>query len=252
MDRPDISRLNKNRSIYLKLGFIISLGLTVMAFNYTVYDDFNKDYVAEREEVEKDILEEVQRTVHKEKKLPPPPVLKPTDNFVEDDVIFDPEPKPEPIKEPVILNPGPPEPSPVTAPSEPPKPVFKPKEREEKVPDLFLIVEEMPRFPGCDENAMTETELKACSDKAMLDFIYKEVRYPALAKENNIEGTVVLSFVVEKDGSISSMKVLREIGGGCGAEVMRVVKKMPIWIPGRQQGRNVRVQFNLPVKFKLK
>lgn len=85
----------------------------------------------------------------------------------------------------------------------------------------------------------------------MLKFIYDNIQYPGIARENGVEGTVVVQFVVEKDGSITDVKVIRDIGAGCGAEAMRVVNKMPKWNPGKQRGRPVRVQFNLPVKFKL-
>jgi protein TonB len=78
------------------------------------------------------------------------------------------------------------------------------------------------------------------------------IRYPSLAKDNGIEGTVVVRFIVEKDGSISQPAIIRDIGGGCGAEALRVVKSMPTWLPGKQQGRPVRVQFSLPVQFKLR
>ncbi len=81
--------------------------------------------------------------------------------------------------------------------------------------------------------------------------MYDNIRYPEMARQNGIEGTVYLKFVVEKDGSISNPQVIRNIGGGCGAEALRVVGKMPKWTPGKQRGRVVRVLFTLPVKFSL-
>ncbi|MBR5029263.1 MAG: energy transducer TonB, partial [Bacteroidales bacterium] len=71
------------------------------------------------------------------------------------------------------------------------------------------------------------------------------------AKQQNLEGRVFVTFVVEKDGSIANPKVLRDIGGGCGEEAIRVVRSMPKWKPGKQRGKAVRVQFNLPVMFQL-
>lgn len=250
MDRPDISRLNKNRSIFLKVGFIISLGLTAMAFNYTVYDDFNEDYQVKRE-IQADELQEVQRTVHKEKRQPPPPVLKPTKDYIEEEVIFDPDPLPEPkpIKSKVVVTMEPIQPTVKATPA--PKPIILPEEPEEDIKELFEIVEQMPRFPGCEEASLNEKELKTCADRELLNFINSRIKYPPLARENGIQGTVVVSFVVEKDGSITGLKMLRDIGGGCGKEVNRIVKQMPNWIPGEQRKRKVRVQFNLPVKFSL-
>ena len=115
------------------------------------------------------------------------------------------------------------------------------------------MVEEMPRFPGCENEP--EAERKTCADKAMLQFIYKNIKYPPIARENGVEGTVVVTFVVEKDGSISDARVLRDIGAQCGSEALRVVQMMNSmgqkWSPGKQRGRPVKVQFNLPVKFRL-
>ena len=104
-------------------------------------------------------------------------------------------------------------------------------------------------FPGCEDKP--KSDRKTCAEKKLLDFIYSNIKYPAIARENNIQGTVVLSFVVEKDGSITDAKALRDIGGQCGDEALRVVNDMPNWNPGKQRGRAVRVQFNLPVKFQL-
>ena len=133
--------------------------------------------------------------------------------------------------------------------AEPPPPPPPPQEEE-----IFKVVEEMPRFPGCENEATTEAK-KACADKKMLEFIYKNIKYPAIARENGIEGNVVITFVVEKDGVIKDARVVRDIGGQCGQEALRVVNLMNEqnikWAPGKQRGRPVRVQFNLPVKFKL-
>jgi periplasmic protein TonB len=247
MDRPDISRLNKNRITYLKLGFIISLSLTVMAFNYTVYDQSNENY-GPPIPMEKDELIPVQRTVQNEKKELPPLSLKPTDKFIEDNIVFDPEP--QPVDSTIVVDPEPihPEPLPIVMP-QPKAPVVP--EPEVEAPPIFTIVEQMPRFAGCENMGLNDADLKKCSDKNMLEYIYSKVKYPAMARQNGIEGTVVASFVVEKDGSISGLKIVREIGGGCGNEILRIVKDMPDWIPGEQRKRKVRVQFNLPVNFRL-
>ncbi|MFQ5448627.1 MAG: TonB family protein, partial [Saprospiraceae bacterium] len=115
--------------------------------------------------------------------------------------------------------------------------------------EIFKVVEEMPRFPGCEESDVQDR--KNCADAKMLEFIYTNIKYPKEARENGIEGMVVVRFIIEKDGSLSGRKIERAIGGGCDEEVLRVVGLMPNWIPGKQRGRTVRVQFNLPVKFKL-
>lgn len=120
--------------------------------------------------------------------------------------------------------------------------------------DLFKVVEEMPRFPGC-EDIVELTEKKACAQKNMLEYIYKNLVYPTEARDKGIEGLVVLQFIVEKDGSLTGIKTVRSIGGGCDKESMRVIESMNTmdskWIPGKQRGEKVRVLFTLPVRFKL-
>lgn len=108
----------------------------------------------------------------------------------------------------------------------------------------------MPHFPGC-ESISDPAERKTCSDTKILQYIQKNLKYPSIARENGVQGTAVLSFVVEKDGSIKETKIVRDPGAGCGDEALRVIKSMPSWIPGKQRNKNVRVQFNLPVRFKL-
>lgn len=107
------------------------------------------------------------------------------------------------------------------------------------VPDdsIYNIVEVMAEYPGGFEK--------------MAEFLGKNIVYPEEAKEKNIQGTVLVSFVVEKNGKITDAKVVRSIGGGCDEEALRVVNAMPKWKPGKQNGKNVRVQFALPIKFKL-
>ncbi len=104
-------------------------------------------------------------------------------------------------------------------------------------PEVFTYVEQLPSFPG--------------GDQAMLAFISKNIHYPSLAKENSIQGKVFCSFVVNENGKIEHIKVERGIGGGCDEEAIRVIRMMPDWRPGKQNGRAVAVRFTLPVKFSL-
>ncbi|MCB0663783.1 MAG: energy transducer TonB, partial [Saprospiraceae bacterium] len=121
--------------------------------------------------------------------------------------------------------------------------------------EVFDIVEKMPRFPGCEDAEMTEEERNTCSQQNLLAFVYDQVAYPQEALEQEISGTVVLSFVVKKDGSISNPVILKDIGGGCGPEALRVIQMMADngikWIPGEKNGQPVNVKMNLPVRFKV-
>ena len=110
----------------------------------------------------------------------------------------------------------------------------EPKPEVEKV---FEVVEQMPSFPG--------------GDKALLEYLSNNIKYPVVAQENGVQGRVVVSFVVEKDGSITDVKVVRSVDPSLDKEAARVVKSMPRWIPGKQNGSAVRVKYNVPVSFKL-
>ncbi len=123
-----------------------------------------------------------------------------------------------------------------------------------KAPDSkeeFKIVERMPRFPGCEDEAGTDKEKKRCAERKLLEYVYRNIKYPQLARVHDIEGMAVVQFIVEKDGSISGQKILRDVKGGCGDAALDIVNSMPRWIPGYQRDKPVRVQFNLPVRFKL-
>lgn len=130
----------------------------------------------------------------------------------------------------------------------PPPPPSPPPGKEE----VFKVVEHMPRFPGC-ENIPDKEERKKCADAKFLQFIYSNLRYPDEAREQGIEGTVIARFVIAKDGSLIEPSIVKDIGGGCGEEVLRVlhlISEQNIkWVPGPSRGRPVNVEFNIPVRF---
>ena len=119
----------------------------------------------------------------------------------------------------------------------------QPPEQEKTVSELqdedqiFTIVEDQPKFPGGDD--------------AFMKFLMENLTYPEEARNERIQGTVFVTFVVERDGSISGVRVLRGVTPSLDEEAMRVVKAMPNWKPGYQRGQPVRVQFNLPLRFVL-
>lgn len=121
--------------------------------------------------------------------------------------------------------------------------------------EIYMVADEMPLFPGCDAADAAVEDKRKCSDQNLLQFIYNYIQYPDSARAQGIEGSVVVQFVVEKDGKITNGKVLKDIGGGCGEEALRVVDLMNkidrSWSPGKKNGQPVRVSFNLPIKFKL-
>ncbi len=111
-------------------------------------------------------------------------------------------------------------------------------------------VDEMPRFPGCEQEQNVEMR-KNCSMKRMFQFIFENLKYPQTAKDANIEGTVVVQFYVDTDGSIIEPTIVKGLGSGCDEEVLRMMKEMPTWIPGIKDGKAVKVEMNLPIQFKL-
>jgi protein TonB len=109
-----------------------------------------------------------------------------------------------------------------------------PKEEENKV---FDVVEVMPSFPG--------------GQGALMQWLSKNIKYPVVAEENGVQGRVVVTFVVEKDGSITDVNVVKSVDPSLDKEAQRVVKSMPRWIPGKQNGSAVRVKYTVPVTFRL-
>jgi TonB family protein len=122
---------------------------------------------------------------------------------------------------------------------------------------IYTAVEEMPRFPvpACEELDTTASFKNQCAQQALLAFMYENLNYPLEARQNGNEGTVVSSFVIEKDGSLTNPQIVKDIGGGTGLEVLRIINALAQsgikWIPGKQQGQAVRTRFTLPIRFKL-
>ena len=116
----------------------------------------------------------------------------------------------------------------------PPPPAPKPEVSNK----VFDVVEEMPSFPG--------------GQAALMSFLSSNIKYPVVAQENGVQGRVIVGFVVERDGSITDVKVMRSVDPSLDREAQRVVKAMPRWKPGKQNGSAVRVKYTVPVVFRLK
>jgi protein TonB len=167
---------------------------------------------------------------------PPPPVQK-TIQFtppkvVKDELLEEPPPTQEEVKEVQVATQTQEGTDIVDLPPENPV-VGDPDENK-----VFLTVEEMPEFPG--------------GDQKLLEYVQKNIKYPPVARENGIQGVVYVSFVVDREGKVKDAKILRGIGGGCDQEALRVIQGLPSWKPGKQNGRPVQVQYNMPVRFTLK
>ncbi len=214
--------LESKKTIFIQIGLIIALAVIFVAFEWKTYEKTVED-IGQREVI--DIPEEIIPITEQKVKPPPPPPPKQVvkirvvedDVEVEDDIMIDVEATEDMEVEEYI-------------------PVEMDEDEAEEA-QIFMVVESMPAFPG-GENALNR-------------YLAENIKYPQMAKESGIQGRVFVTFVVERDGSVTDVKVLRGIGGGCDEEAIRVVKGMPRWSAGKQRGKPVRVQFNLPIKFTL-
>ena len=235
----------KNSSSFFNFGMTAAVALSLVAMSWTTYE---KQIIVDLSDLvlEEELEVDIPRTA--EPPPPPPPPPPPVIQEVPDTEIIEDQPdfvdqtveEETVVEAPVEVKKAPPPPPPP-----PPAPVDD---------EIFKVVEQMPRFPGCEDKG-TDKEKDDCAKGKMLEYIYKNLKYPAIARENGVEGQVVLQFVVDKDGSIADAKIVRDIGAGCGAAAESVVVSMnnmgKKWIPGKQRGRPVRVLYTLPVKFKL-
>lgn len=215
------AELEDKKVLFTQIGLIIALALVFLAFEYRSYDARSID-MAQR--VAEDIPEEIIPITEQKFTPPPPPPPQQVTvlEIVEDDVEV----------EDIDIN--------VDVDQKTEIEVYVPPARDEEEiseTEIFTVVESMPEFPG--------------GAAKMMEFIAKNIKYPPMARESGIQGRVFVNFVVEPDGKVSNVKVLRGIGGGCDEEAIRVVNNMPKWTPGRQRGKAVRVSFNLPVRFTL-
>jgi protein TonB len=126
---------------------------------------------------------------------------------------------------------------------------FEETQEEEQVEEeeIFMVVEKMPAFGACLE--MKGDERHQCTQMEIIKYVSSNTKYPAIAKDAGIQGTVFVYFVVGKDGKVRDVKVLREVDPRLDAEAKRVVESLPTFEPGEQRGKSVSVQYTIPVKF---
>ncbi|MBR1808344.1 MAG: energy transducer TonB [Paludibacteraceae bacterium] len=215
--------LEDKKFTYLLMGFVFVLSVCFVALEWTEkevtkYEIQDMDFLIEDEI-------EIQQTSQDVTPPPPPPPVQEVEvlNVVEDEKeVAHVEINTEENKEEVIIAP----------------PVEEVKEEEEEEQVVFVVVETMPEFPG--------------GQAALFKYLSENVKYPVIAQENGIQGRVICQFVVNKDGSIVDVEVVRSGGdASLDKEAVRVIKSMPKWNPGKQRGKAVRVKYTVPVNFKL-
>lgn len=217
------ANLENKKLMFTQIGLIISLALAWMVFEIKSYDQREIDESLLNREV---VLDEEMTEITKQEEQKPQPVELPKQTtqleIVQDDVEVEDIEINADVQQTEVIE-------------EYVAPVIEEEEVVEQ--EIFQIVEEMPEYPG--------------GEKKLLEYVGKSVKYPQIARESGIQGRVFVNFVIEPDGSVSNVKVLRGIGGGCDEEAMRVIKSMAKWKPGKQRGKAVRVSYTLPVNFKL-
>jgi protein TonB len=124
----------------------------------------------------------------------------------------------------------------------------------QEIDKIYDIVEEMPVFPGCD--TLTDNNAKRrCTENQLMKYINKNIIYPDSARDNNIQGLVLVEFVIDTQGKVTRIKILRDIGAGCGDAVVQAINKMNtdgiIWKPGKQGGKKVLVRYRIPARFRI-
>jgi protein TonB len=215
---PEVD-IERRKNSFMLIGVTAALAITLVAFEWTTFEE----KINELGTLQIDFLEEEVIPPSATPPPPPPPPPAPTtvleivddEEVIEEKIADDTEIK-EDTKVEVI------------------------QQREEPVEEeqIFTIVEEMPSFPG--------------GESKLFEYLGKNIKYPQMATDAGIAGVVYVTFVVDKDGKIKDVKVLRGIGGGCDEEAVRVVKSMPTWKAGKQRGKAVTVQYNLPIRFTLR
>jgi periplasmic protein TonB len=213
--------LAKKRGLLLNIGFVISLLLVIVAFEWKSYDEVG---LLEIGQVNDDFEEMLDIPLTRQPPPPPPAIRQPEIIEVPDeeiievevDVDLDVEITEETLIEELILK----------------QPV-----EEEIADEVFTIVEQYPAFVG--------------GDIAFKRFIQINLKYPAQAIKMGIEGRVFVQFVVEKNGSLTEVSVLKGIGGGCDEAAVKIIQKSAVWKPGKQRGRPVRVRMVVPLTFKI-
>lgn len=220
--------LEKTKGLGVLMGMVVGLAVLFVGFEWGTRDI----QVATADEGVADIIAEEEIEITRQENTPPPPPPPPAPvvtevlNVVDDDVELE--------QQEIVTS----EDSQTEAQTQTFVAPVVEEEEEESAQQIFTVVEEMPDFP---DGGL----------QGLLKFLAKNIKYPVIAQENGIQGRVVCAFVVNKDGSIVDIEVLRGVDPSLDKEAVRVLSTMPKWKPGKQRGKPVRVKYTVPVMFRL-
>ena len=211
---PEIS-LEKKKGLFFQIGLVVTLVIVLGAFEWKSYEKV--DYNLGQLNLD-DLEEEIIPITRQEITPPPPPPPPPEVIVIVEDIV-------EIVDEAKIET---------TESDEKVAVIEIEKENED---EFFMVEKKMPEFPG--------------GDAGLMKYIQNNVKYPPIAKEYNITGKVYVSFIVDKSGSVTDVKIVRGVDKSLDAEAVRVVKSLPKYKPGKQRGKAVRVMFTIPINFTL-
>lgn len=218
--------LENKRNIFLWIGLVVALGVTLLAFEWTT-KPAKADSLGsiQAQEVEEEIIPITREPEIKPPPPPPPPQVIEVLNIVDNDVEIEDELEIEDSEadDQTVIDVAP--------------VVVAQAEEEEEEAEVFFIVEDMPEFPG--------------GEVALRNWLATHIKYPVIAQENGIQGKVYVTFVVGKDGSISNATIARGVDPSLDKEALRVVNELPKWKPGKQRGKPVNVSYTVPINFVL-
>ena len=230
MDKDEVKKspkanLENQRGTAILMGAVLGLALMFFGFEWSSQTQkMNQDLVVQ------DVVAEEEILITKRDAAPPPPppppapeapeVLEMVTEKVATTIDINMEDNQKTAQQEVYTPPAPPQ-----------------KHIEEVAEEVFVVVEQQPEFPG--------------GQAALMKYLNSSIKYPQVAQDNGIQGRVITQFVVEKDGSITDVQVVKGADPSLDKEAIRVVKAMPSWKPGQQQGKKVRVRYTLPVVFRL-
>ena len=221
-ERADLER---GKSTSLLIGFVMALAVMFVALEWTQREVEDNSEIFSAKDVSLN-EEMVPITLPEKKTVPPPPAavtqsdileIVDDDADVEEDIMMSTEDQVEWVDLDEID--------------------YVEVEPEPEEEEIFMVVEDAPEFPG--------------GVQALLDYLRKNIKYPQICRENNIQGRVLVSFVVNKDGAIVDPQVVKSVNPSLDKEALRVISGMPNWKPGSQRGKPVRVKYTVPVNFRL-
>jgi len=221
-ERADLER---GKSTSLLIGFVMALSVMFVALEWTQreVEDNSEIYMSKDVSLNEEM---VPITLPEKKTVPPPPAavsqadileIVDDDAEIEEDIMASTEDQVEWVDLDEID--------------------YVEVEPEPEEEEIFMVVEESPEFPG--------------GVQALLEYLRKNIKYPQICKDNNIQGRVLISFVVNKDGAIVDPEVIKSVHPSLDKEALRVISGMPKWKPGAQRGKPVRVKYTVPVNFRL-